>query len=83
MLVMHREERKKKKKMVGDEEGKPKEDQACEDCLSKQFIRDRLEALHQAYAERQKPWMLVVLADVAHQLGVPLDVQRRTGGEQK
>lgn len=64
--------------MMDESEGKPKEDQACEACLSKQFVLDRLEALHQAYAERQKHWMLVALADVAHQLGVPLESAKRS-----
>jgi hypothetical protein len=61
-----------------DNATQPLEDVACEDCLSKQFIHDRLEALWLAgYGDR--PWMRLAVLDVAAALGVPLEVAKRPG----
>lgn len=56
-------------------------DQACEDCLSKQFIRDRLTALWTAHAENQNHWLRTAVADVAEALGVPLECAKRKQDE--
>lgn len=64
-----------KKEMSGGSEGQPKEDEVCEDCLSKEFIREQLSALWVQYGERYT--MKSAIADVAFVLGVPLQLAKR------
>lgn len=82
-----RPKEEEKKEMPGESEGQPSVarladyDQACEDCLSKQFIRDRLEALWTAHAQNQNHWLRTAVADVAEALGVPLECAKRSDND--
>lgn len=57
-----------------EKDGGVEEDRACEDCLSKQLVVERLSALWQSYGERFS--MKSAIVDAAHALGVKLDLAR-------